>query len=233
MKCRVLLAACFLVACSIFGADPGAKDDVTNAVAKLANKPNYSWKTTYVVPENAPFRLGPSAGETEKGGYTHVTLSFGETKTEGVISGEKAAATDQDGAWQSAADLEKEEGPGRIVGIIFRNFRTPAAQAADLAAASKELKKDGETYSSELTEDGAKAFLRFRRSGEGPTVSDPKGSVKFWIKDGELVKFEFKVKGTLNFGGNDVDVDRATTVEINAVGATKVSVPDEAKKKLS
>jgi hypothetical protein len=76
-------------------------------------------------------------------------------------------------------------------------------------------------------------LLRFRRAGDGPAASNAKGSVKFWLKDGGLLKYEFKVKGTVKFGDNDVDVDRATTVEIKDIGTTKVSVPDEAKKKLS
>ena len=52
-------------------------------------------------------------------------------------------------------------------------------------------------------------------------------------KDGVLSKFEFKVTGTMNFNGNDIDVDRTTTVEIKDVGNTKVEVPEGAKKKLS
>ena len=57
--------------------------------------------------------------------------------------------------------------------------------------------------------------------------------MKFWIKDGLLTKYEFKVQGKVTIGGNDRDVDRTSTVEIKDVGSTKVDVPDEAKKKLS
>jgi hypothetical protein len=38
------------------------------------------------------------------------------------------------------------------------------------------------------------------------------------------------VRGTINFGGNDVEVDRTTTIEIKDVGKTKVEVPEAAKK---
>ena len=117
----------------------------------------------------------------------------------------------------------------------MRNIKTPAVQAADLAAAAKDLKKEGDAYSGDLTEEGAKTLLTFRPrgGGDGPTVSNAKGSVKFWLKDGELSKYEFKVTGKVSFNGNDRDVDRATTVEIKDVGTTKVNVPEEAKKKLS
>jgi hypothetical protein len=93
------------------------------------------------------------------------------------------------------------------------------------------LKKDGDSWSASLTEEGAKAFLTFRRSG-GATVTNGKGSVKFWLKDGLIAKYEFKVTGNVSFGGNDMDVDRTTTVEIKDVGATKVDAPEAAKKKL-
>jgi hypothetical protein len=36
----------------------------------------------------------------------------------------------------------------------------------------------------------------------------------------------------VSFNGNDRDIDRTTTVVISEVGTTKISVPDEAKKKL-
>jgi hypothetical protein len=99
----------------------------------------------------------------------------------------------------------------------------------------QDLKKDGDVYSGDLTEEGAKALLTmgFRRpGGQGP--SNAKGSVKFWIKDGGLSKYETKVSGKRqNQNGDEIDIERTTTTEIKDVGSTKVEVPDEAKKKLS
>ena len=37
----------------------------------------------------------------------------------------------------------------------------------------------------------------------------------------------------MNFNGNDIDVERTTTVETKDVGNTKVEIPEGAKKKLS
>jgi hypothetical protein len=82
-------------------------------------------------------------------------------------------------------------------------------------------------YSGDLTEEGAKAQFRFG------TPKNPKGSVKFWLKDGALSKYEFKVQGKVDFNGNEMDIDRATTVEIKEVGTTKVNIPAAAKKKLT
>jgi hypothetical protein len=235
MKTQMLAVVAVLLARSLMAADPAPKDEIASAAKKLGEKDNYSWKTTVVVPEGTQFRPGPTEGKTQKDGLTLVTMSFGDNTTKAVIKGDNAAVTNQDGEWQSAADLANAEGPGRFLGFMVRNIRTPAVQAAELASFAKELKKDGDAYAGELTEDGAKSLLRFRRQAagaDGPTISDAKGSVKFWLKDGALVKYEFKVKGTRSFNGNDMEVDRTTTVEVKDVGSTKVDVPDEAKKKL-
>ena len=52
------------------------------------------------------------------------------------------------------------------------------------------------------------------------------------MKDGQLTKYEYNVKGEMSFGGNDIDIDRTTTIEIKDVGSTKVEVPAEAKAKI-
>ena len=210
------------------------KDDVTAAAKKLAEQPNYSWKATVVVPEGAQFRAGPTEGKIEKDGVTFVTWTFGDNTTKAVVKGDKGAVTNQDGVWDSLADAEKEEGFGRFRAVMARNIKPPGTQAADLATGAKDLAKDGDTYSGELTEETAKTLLTFGRrgAGGGAEVSNAKGSVKFWLKDGALTKYEFKVKGSVSFNGNDRDVDRTTTVEISDVGTTKVTVPEGAKKKL-
>ena len=113
--------------------------------------------------------------------------------------------------------------------MIVRNIKTPAKEAAQLAAAAKELKKEDNLYSGDLTEEGAATLQKF-----GPaTVSDAKGSVKFWLKDGALTKYEFKLKGTIKFNDNEFPNERTTTVEIKEVGTTKLEVPEEARKKTS
>jgi len=226
MKRHMLFSAVTLLAGSLMAAD-SPKDEITNAAKKLGEKASYSWKTTVVVPESAQFRPGPTEGKTEKGGFTYVTMTFGDNTTQIAWKGDKAAFTNREGEWQSLADLDTNEGAGRFLGRLVRNFKTPAVQAAELASTAKELKRDGDTYSGDLTEEGAKAHFRFG------TVTNPKGSVKVWLKEGALSKYEFKVQGKVDFNGNEVDMDRTTTVEIKDVGTTKVSVPAEAKKKLS
>ena len=234
MKNLSLFCAVTFVAASVcvWAAD-SPKDEVVNAAKKLGDEPNYSWKTTIVVPESAQFKPGPSEGKTEKDGAMHVKSSFGDRTSETVVKGSKIAMTNMEGDWQSISEVEQDQGFGQFRARMARNLKTPADQAAELAKNTKELKKDNDAYSGELTEEGAKIAFRGRGGGDGPSVSNAKGSVKFWVKDGELSKYEFKVSGSMNFNGNDMDIDRTTTIEIKDVGNTKVTIPDGAKKKLS
>ena len=171
----------------------------------------------------------------------HIKTTRGDTTTEVIKKGDKTAFTNRDGEWQSLAEAEGQEGGGaRFRGAMVRNLQSPAQQATNIIAGVKELKKDGDAFVGDLTEDGAKRLMQFRGGrggaaggGEGPTISDAKGSAKFWIKDGVLSKFEFKVSGKMEFNGNQMDQDRTTTVEIKDVGTTKVEVPEAAKSKLS
>jgi len=225
MKTHLFLAFTLLGPALLHAADPDAKDAVNAAAKKLGQQPNYSWKTTVVVPESAQFKPGPTEGKTEKDGFTYVTMSFGDNVTEGVMKGDKAAVTDQDGSWKLASELEGAEGPARFLSRMARNLKAPAALIPDLVAATKELKKEGDVYSGELTEEGAKKQFRFGQP------QDPKGSVKFWVKDGLPSKYEIKVAAKMEFNGNEIDASRTTTTEIQKVGETKVNVPADAKKK--
>jgi len=118
----------------------------------------------------------------------------------------------------------------------MQNYKAPAAEAEDIMGKAKDLTKSDDVYSGDLTEEGAKSLMAFggrRGGGQAPAISKAKGSVKFWIKDGVLTKYQLKLQGTVNRNGEDMDIDRTTTVEIKDVGTTKVSVPDEAKSKMS
>jgi hypothetical protein len=116
-----------------------------------------------------------------------------------------------------------------------QTLKTPAVEAADMAGVAGELKKDGDKITGDMTEDGAKSQLTFRggrRGGTPPTITNPKGTMTFWLTDGKLTKYSSHVTGTMSGGNGDFDVDRTTTVVIKDVGTTKVEVSDDAKKKL-
>ena len=218
-------------------ADP--KADVTAAAKKLGEKANYSWTSTPKTEGGGAggnFRGGPTDGQTEKGGITYVKTTFGERTIEAAMKGDQVVIKGEDG-WESAADLE---GNRQFMARRYQNFKAPAAESADLATKVASLKKTDGTYAGDMTEEGAKAMMSFggRRGGAaggnaGPNITGAKGSVKFWIKDGDLTKYEFNVQGKMT-GRDDqeISINRTTTVEIKDVGNTKLTLPEDAKKKL-
>jgi len=226
MKTTLTSIALAAFVMSLKAADSTPAEQVTAAAKALGGEANYSWKETVVVPESAQFKPGPTEGKLVKGGITYFTMSFGDNSTKIFLEGDKSAMNGPDGDWQSAKDMEQSEGPGRFMSRMIREFKAPAAQAESLVSSAKELKADGDAIGGEMTEDGVKSQFRFGN------MTNPKGSVKFWVKDGKLAKYEFKVTGKADFNGNEFDVDRDTTVEITDVGTTKIEVPADARKKL-
>src|SRR5687768_11703908 len=241
MKRNILLGAVLLCATSLVAAD--AASDVKAAAKKLSEKGNYSWKSNS---ESAGGGGGgggnrgggPTEGKTDAG-TIQLSMTRGENTTEAVVKGDKGAIKTQEG-WQSISEAAEAAGGGGGRGGAFlarslQNFKAPAAEAEELAGKATGLKKDGDAYSGELPAEAVKGLLsRGRRAGgDAPEVSGAKGNVKFWVKDGVLSKYQYNVKGTMSIGGNDREIDRTTTVEIKDVGTTKLTVPDDAKKKLS
>jgi hypothetical protein len=235
MNKLALFTAMIVLPGTLLAADSALKDEIASAAKKLGDQVNYSWKTTVEVPEGTRFRPGPSEGKTEKEGFTLVNMTFGDNTIQAAMKGSKAAMQTDEG-WLELSEMDASEGPGRFRAMMLRNIKLPTAQAGELIAALKSLKKDGNVYTGELTEESVKALLTsgFRaRSGDGPAVQNPRGSVKLWTKDGVLSKYVFEVNGTMSFNNNDVRMDRTTTVEITNMGSTRVEVPAEARKKLS
>lgn len=235
MKTNLMVLAGVLAAASLMAADSNPKDDVTGAATALGNEPNYSWHTTTEA-GGGGFRRGPTDGKTEKGGYTMLSMSFGDNTMELVMQGTNAAVKTADNGWQSASEAAQDNGgggfnPAGFAARMGQNFKAPAAEAANLAGEAQSLAATNNTITGDLTEDGAKSLLMFRRGGNA-SVTNPKGSVTFWLTDGKLTKYQVHVTGTVSFNGNDRDVDRTTTTEIKDVGSTKVEVPEDAKKKL-
>ena len=236
MKRNLLIGTLALLAGSLLAEEP--KETVVSAAKKLGDAENYSWKQTSENAGGGGFGAGTSEGKTQKGGYTWLSMSMRDNTIEAVKKGDKGAIKGEDG-WRSLSDASSgDRGPGTFMARRLQNFKAPAAQAEELAGKVKDLKGENGVYSGELTEEGAKSMMMFggRRGGgggggNGPEISGAKGSVKFWVKDGMLTKYESKVKGSISFNGNDRDIDRTTTVEIKDIGSTKLDVPAEAQKK--
>jgi hypothetical protein len=138
-----------------------------------------------------------------------------------------------------AAEAGGDGGGGRnaarFTALMLQQYQPPAREVETLVSKVKDVKKDGDAYAGDLTPEGVKDLLgRFRRpGGDAPEIANPKGSLKVWLKDGVLSKYQYQVQGKMTFNNNDVEIDRTTAVEIKDIGTTKLSVPEEAKKKLS
>ena len=149
------------------------------ATKKLADAGNYSWKTTI---EFGNF-TGTTDGKTDKQGLVSLSMSFGDNTTEAILKSGKGAVKTQDQDWQSLAELEAatEQGPQRFLLRRLQTFKAPSAELTDLTEKTKELKKEGDVYSGDLTEAGAKELLSFRRpGGNAPGSKNAKG----WSKSG-------------------------------------------------
>jgi len=231
MKTIIVIGLLTSMSLSLLAADP--KEEVTAAAKSLGKKDNYSWKTTL---DFGNFNSS-TEGKANQEGWACLSMTAGDNTREAFLKDGKAAVKIPDEGWQSLSELENASGNGRGRQMMVRrlkNFKTPAEEAANLVSKTKELKKEDNVYSGELTENGAKELLTLgrRRGTDAPEPRNAKGSVKFWIKDGTLSKYELKQSGTVKIGDNERDIDGTTTTEIKEVGSTKIDVPEAAKKKL-
>ena len=243
MKRNIILATMMFAAGSLMAADP--KDDVTGAVKSLADGGNYSWTQTMESP-NGGFFNGTSEGKT-KDGLIYTTRSFNDNTIEVIVKGTNSAMNRNGDGWQTPEEIAAANGGGGggggfRGGNMARFVQTPATSVTDILKDVKDITQQGDAYTADLTEEGAKAIaspFRGRRGGGGgggftpPEVTDAKGSVKFWIKDGKLSRYQTKVTGkTTDRNGDPQDIDRTTTVEIKDIGSTKITVPDDVLKKI-
>jgi hypothetical protein len=234
MKREILMSVALTLAVPLLAADTSPKDDIAGAVKKIDQAGNYAWKT---VVEFGNF-TGTTDGKADKDGVVWLSMAFGDNTTEAVRQTGKWAVKTPDHDWQSLSELEaaagSDPGPQQFLIRRLKNFKTPTVDASEMIDKMKEVKKDGETYSGDLTEAGAKDLLSFGpRRSNAPEPKNAKGSAKLWTKSGALAKYELKLQGTMNFNGEDRDIDRTTTVEFKDVGTTKLEVPEAAKKKLT
>lgn len=143
-------------------------DDLTAAARKLADALNYAWTTTTEM-ANAQFPAMPAEGVTEKGGFTVITRSFNDIKTQTVRKGTEIVSQNRDGDWLSAEEMRAQFGQrggggggngggqrggggggggggrgGFGGGMFGGNASNPAEQVANYAGKLKDLKvEDG------------------------------------------------------------------------------------------
>ena len=238
------------LASSLVAAAPDLKADLKAASKKLEDAGGYAWTSTSKSEgagggnNNANrFQPGPTEGKLDKDGLVWLKSTQGETATEAYLKAGKSAIKSGEG-WKAGSefDLTAQGGQGRRdpgMGMARRlqNFKAPATEASSLVDKVGDVKDEGEgVFSGPLSEEAVKELLtRFGRPGgnnNGPQVTEPKGSVKFWLKDGMLVKYELNTQGKFSFNNRDFAMNRTTTVEFKEAGSVAIEVPEEAKKKL-
>lgn len=237
MKKTIVFAALGIFSASILFAADDPKADVKAAAKKLGDKNNYSWTSTTKMEGpgggsgGRGFGGGPTDGQFADG-IIYLKSTAGDRTMHTAAKGEKVIFKGED-EWEVAED--GAQGPGAFAARRMRAYKAPAAEAADLADKAKSLKSAEGAVSGDLTEAGAKTFLTFggrRQNADAPGPKDAKGSVKFWVKDGELTKYEYNVQGKITGReDNEITINRTTTVEIKDAGKTKLTLPEEAKKK--
>lgn len=245
MKTRNIIMLCALTALVLPARAAEPQETVGGAIKALAAKGNYSWSTTSEM-ANSQFPATTTKGKTEKDGFTFLTSEGRNGEIQAVKKGDKGVLKTDEG-WKTAEELRQAsqgQGRGGFGRTRLLTAPAPATEAEELLKGAKELKagEDG-VYSSALTEQAAKDLAGFfgRRGGRGgqggqgntrPEPKDAKGTVKFWVKDGVLVKMELKTSAKITIREEEREIDRITTTEISDVGSTKVEVPEDAKKLL-
>ena len=235
MKKQIALTLALVAAGVAGAAETNPTNQVKDAIARLKAATNYSWTAKVELP-GMDFTPGPMKGQAEKNGYALVSQEMNDNTLQAAFKGDKTAIR-VEAQWQT---LDEAEGMGAMMGWILARTRTAAEEADTLLGKAKSLQTgDGGALSGDLTDEGARDLLSFGRPGANAQFTPPppknaKASVKFWLKDGALSKFESHVKGSVAFGPDQEERDMETirTVEIQSVGTTKVEVPAEAKKKL-
>lgn len=233
MKQALIIALACMFTGLLSAAD--SKQKVTDAAKHLTQTGNYSWTTSTKEADGSAGRLGPIEGKAEKG-TVFISFAVGGIPVEVYLKGTNGTAKALEG-WQTLTEIAETSGTAAAVVRYLRSYKPPGAESAALVASAKELKDAEDAVTGELKDEKVKELLLFgtrRREGQDePKCTDPKGTIKFWIKDGALVKYETNVQGKVTAGEREFDVNRTTTVEIKDAGATKLEVPDEAKQKLS
>jgi len=228
---RIQLFSCVVFClCGVLrAADPS--QDVADAVGKLREAGNYSWKTvtrdkTGVSPQSV------QSGQIDKDGYTALELTVSDTPVRFIIKGSAAVMNFGQG-WKTLDDVADQRRIARYMSSTIRDFKSPVVVAQQIATKLKDLKPDEDAYAAEVSGKDADDLLGSLFSLRGN--SETRGTrltARFWVQDGQLTRYELRATGVISRNGNDAVFDRTISVEFTDVGNTTVDVPDDVKSKL-
>jgi hypothetical protein len=225
-----------LLACALSAAESSSRDKIVTAAKLLGDKPNYSWSS--FIREEGDGRSGQNpgfSGKVIKGGPMCLISMAGATREGVYMNGQKGAAKGTAG-WQTLDEIAKPGGFAAAIVRYLRSIKTPSAECGALGGELQNVKEEKGAISGDLKEASAKEYLEFYippYAGQAaPKIADPKGTAKFWIKEGMPTRYEINVECKVIRGDKESEYQRTTTVEIKDVGTTKLEVPEEAKQKL-
>lgn len=180
----------------------------------------------------------PMDGEASPSGLIHLVAKAGDNSIDAYLKGGKGLVKTPEG-WKTLDQLQQSSqdgprSPANLIATVLRNYKAPARLAEDLAGKATDLKENAGAITGDLPVGTVKEIMTFGASGNGgPEVSNPSGTVAFWVKNGQLSKMEVHVTGKVTFSGVDYEVDRTTIYEITNVGKVEIKVPEEIKDKLN
>ena len=229
MLIRIFALAVFCLSGALLGEE--VNQELVASATKLAEADSYSWKSvTNDGADNGSTLI--TDGKTDKTGYATVNLNSGDFYVRLVIKGTSGAINAGDG-WKTADDLTDNRRAARFLSSTVRGFKSPAVLAQEFATHAKDLRSEEDAYVTDVSGNEAAQLLSpMANLRGGREMSNAKATVRFWVRDGVLSRYQVHATYTVTRNGNDTQIDRTTTVDFSDVGSTMVEVPDDMKKKL-
>jgi hypothetical protein len=229
----IIIVLTGLLSHTLCAAESNPQDKVISAAKRLSDAANYSWAAT--ITEGDGTRFGPIEGKADATGLMHLSFEIGGVPVEVYMNGKKGAGKVSEG-WQTFDEIAQTGGIAAALVRQVRSYKTPSLDLTALGEKMNDFKEDEGIITAQLKEDAAKERLQvFAPTAPGQRtnqLTNVKGSVRFWTREGALIKYELRIQGHVTWGENESDLDRTTTTEIKNVGKTKLELPAEAKQKM-
>ena len=201
----------------------GGEEDLDKAAAKAGTMTNYSCTITIKTEglteggegQEIPaveLRIQPDAPWHLKSGETEAYR-----KGDVLVVKEGAAWKRADRGAKAAKVLQMVRGPHEILVNL---------KSASFKEVKREDSEGSRCFLGDLTE---AALAQFAQGRPQPKST---GTAKVWVNgDGAVTKFEVRIESKMkDKTGQEIAVQRTTTVEVRDVGSTKYDVPEEATK---
>ncbi|HTF57591.1 MAG TPA: hypothetical protein VK661_10190 [Planctomycetota bacterium] len=248
MKSITMLAALIGLAwCPPQDPPAGPKEEIFAAARKLAEQDTYAWSLEIDRRDVAKVSPGASqpilpmivsiAGRSAKSGFVILkqTRMANVQAVSAILKGTRAVLETMDG-WKLSGDLDPEKDVNaRFFAGVLPYYPAPTEEVKTLLEGVRELKEgpDGGRVG-ELSEAAARTQVERTLKGGGrkdpPEIKEPRGTVRFWIQDGLILKYDIATQAKVTVNDVEIVLKRTLTVKVKDVNTTPVPVPEEASK---